>query len=275
MMTTLKDFTGKQFGLLLVISQAGKNKHGQPKWLCQCSCGKTKVIQHELLVKNANNSCRCKSREVNNLIGQRFERLVVISFAERNRHNQPQWLCQCDCREQVVVRGCSLTSKNTRSCGCLAKDTATTHGMTKTTTYRSWSNMIARCTNPTDSEWQRYGGRGIIVDVRWLNFENFLEDMGQRPEGSSLDRLDPNGDYCLQNCRWATPTEQANNRRNSRLITFGGVTKTLAQWAAQLGINPTTLSYRIQAGWPIEQAFTHPVNHQSYSRQSQQCQVDT
>ena len=101
MTATLKDLTGKRFGLLLVIGQAGKNKHGQPKWLCQCDCGKTKLVKHEVLVKSAINSCRCKHREVKNLLGQRFGRLVVVSLAARNRHHQPQWLCQCDCGNKI------------------------------------------------------------------------------------------------------------------------------------------------------------------------------
>lgn len=265
----LKDLTGKRFGRLIVISRGANSKHGQTQWLCLCDCGSTKIIQGSSLNSGLTRSCGCLSKEIKNLTGQRFGRLVVVSLAERNRHNQPQWLCQCDCGERVVVRGCSLTSKNTRSCGCLAKDTATTHGMTKTVTYHSWSSMIARCTNPADPEWQRYGGRGIKVCARWLNFENFLEDMGQRPDGTSLDRIDPNGDYYSQNCRWATPNQQANNRRSNRLLTFGGVTKTVTQWATELGINSTTLSYRIQAGWPVEQALTQPVNHQLYAKRSQ------
>jgi hypothetical protein len=269
MVTMPKDLTGKRFGLLLVIGQAGKNKHGQPKWLCQCDCGKTKVVLHEMLVKSTNNSCRCKRREVKNLLGQRFGRLVVVSLAERNRHHQPQWLCQCDCGQSVIIRGCSLTSQNTRSCGCLLREVKVKHGMSQSPTYQSWSNMIARCTYPNDSEWQRYGGRGIKVGERWLNFENFLLDMGQRPEGTTLDRLDPNADYCSQNCRWATPTEQANNRRNSHFLTFDGVTKTLSEWATVLGINRTTLSYRLKMGWSLEQAFTQPVNHKFCLRQSQ------
>lgn len=178
--------------------------------------------------------------KIKDLAGQRFERLVVLSLAQRNRHNQPQWLCQCDCGQTLVVRGCSLTSKNTQSCGCLLREVIVKHGMSQTPTYGSWAAMLDRCFQATDPDWNLYGGRGIKVDQRWLKFENFLADMGKRPEGTSIDRIDPNGDYCKENCRWATAKEQANNRRNNRFLTFKGATKTLAEWALELGLGRST-----------------------------------
>lgn len=118
---------------------------------------------------------------------------------------------------------------------------------TRTRTHRIWSGMIARCRYPS---W--YTFRGIRVCDRWQTYENFLADMGEAPEGKSIDRIDNDGDYCPENCRWATDTEQMNNRGCNVHLTIGGVTKTLSQWARETGIPKTTISQRIKRGWPAD-----------------------
>lgn len=131
-----------------------------------------------------------------------------------------------------------------------------THGMSGTSTYRSWVSMVQRCTNPNNGRYSSYGGRGITVCDRWLSFLNFDEDMGERPEGKSIDRYpDVNGNYEPSNCRWATPKEQGCNRRNNRLIEFGGKTATLSQWAEQIGIPRETLLSRLDRGWDLKRAL--------------------
>ncbi len=127
-------------------------------------------------------------------------------------------------------------------------------------TYHSWAGMTARCTNEGHRNYALYGGRGITVCDRWLSFPNFLADMGEKPRGLSLDRIDGNGNYEPSNCRWATATEQARNRSNTRTLTLNGETRPLAEWAERTGIHPATLSDRVHHGWTDERALTEPVN---------------
>ncbi len=130
------------------------------------------------------------------------------------------------------------------------------HGMRRTRIYRIWSAMKNRCFNPKNKDYPRYGGRGIAVCERWLKFENFLADMGERPLSMSIDRIDNDGNYEPGNCRWATRMEQQNNQRKNRFFVLNGVTKTLSEWASCLGINRNTLQTRFQRGWPAERALS-------------------
>lgn len=132
----------------------------------------------------------------------------------------------------------------------------TRHGMTKTPTWRSWESMRARCENPDNKDWPRYGGRGISVCERWHSFELFLADMGIRPEGMTIDRIDMNGNYEPGNCRWETPTAQARNRRSSVFVEFAGERMTVSAWAERTGLERKTLEYRIRIGWTPERALT-------------------
>lgn len=136
-----------------------------------------------------------------------------------------------------------------------------THGHSKppTSTYHSWSNMKSRCDNPSYTHYADYGGRGISYCDRWEDFENFLADMGIRPEGRTLDRIDSNKGYYIDNCRWATPREQACNRTNSVELTYKGITKPLALWADDLNLSYHTLYLRIfRRGFTVEKAFSTP-----------------
>lgn len=130
--------------------------------------------------------------------------------------------------------------------------------LSRTSTYTIWKTMVARCTRPHAKDFPRYGGRGITVCERWRTFANFLADMGERPAGLTLDRKDGTGGYEPANCRWATPKEQARNRRNNVLLTHDGQTATVAEWAERTGLERKTLEYRVRAGWPAERALTTP-----------------
>jgi hypothetical protein len=131
-----------------------------------------------------------------------------------------------------------------------------THGLSGSTTRKSWEAMIRRCANTLDKDYPRYGGRGIQVCERWQDFHNFVADMGIKPAGTSLDRIDVNGNYEPSNCRWETAKGQANNRRSNVLIAFNGRSQTTAEWARELGICPKTLRYRIRAGWSLDDALS-------------------
>lgn len=119
-------------------------------------------------------------------------------------------------------------------------------------TYKIWAGMIQRCTNPSRPYYEHYGGRGITVCERWMNFENFLADMGARPAGLTIDRIDNDGNYCPENCRWATPSEQVNNSRANKWITHNGITDTQTNWARRLGMAPESLKHRLKVGIPLD-----------------------
>lgn len=137
-------------------------------------------------------------------------------------------------------------------------------------TYRSWEAMIRRATKPAHHAYGEYAGRGVIVCERWLNsFEAFLEDMGERPDGMSLDRVDNDGPYCPENCRWADMKTQQNNKRSNVFLDFDGRRQTLTQWAEEIGMGRTTLSARLKRGLSVEEALTSPIDvRYSFPRQS-------
>lgn len=130
-----------------------------------------------------------------------------------------------------------------------------THGMFGTPTYASWADMIQRCTNPRRRRYADYGARGISVCDRWRKFEHFLADMGTRPEGFELERNNNDGNYEPGNCRWATPTEQSNNRRSSHWLTVAGQTHTISEWARLTGIRASKIFKRLKRGWSPEKAL--------------------
>lgn len=200
------------------------------------------------------------------MIGQRFGKLVVRRQVENGRKSNARYECLCDCGTLRVVYKTNLVNGRTLSCGCYHKQKAaedhTTHGKSHLAEYQVWGQMIARCTDPSNAGFRLYGGRGITVCDRWMELDNFIADMGLRPSPKhSIDRIDNQGPYCKENCRWATTFEQAQNTSRNRMLTFNGQTKCLTQWARELGISPNTLTFRLlKTGLSVEQALTTPIN---------------
>lgn len=198
------------------------------------------------------------------LVGQVFGRLTVIERAENYHRKFSRYLCRCECGRTLTVPGGHLRTSHTRSCGCIVNRRGTFGLSKKISEYNIWAFMIQRCLNPANPAFADYGGRGITVCERWReSLANFLSDMGPRPGPRySIDRLDNNGPYAPENCRWATRIEQNNNTRTNRMLSFNGKTQTMAQWARELGIQKTTLHARFNLyGWSVERALTTPVRH--------------
>lgn len=194
------------------------------------------------------------------MVGQKIGRLTVLTRGTGLNPKETYWYCQCECGNYITTTRRKLRSKNTRSCGCLAKEKNVcqqTHGLAKQIPeYHIWCAMNRRCTNPNAPDYDRYGGRGITVCKQWKSFAQFLADMGRRPSKKhSLDRIDNDQDYNPENCRWALSTTQQNNKQNNKLITHNGQTHTLAEWSKITGIKPSTLSWRIRNNWPTERAL--------------------
>lgn len=199
-----------------------------------------------------------KVHNFQDLDGKKFGHLTIMGFAG-TENGATFWFCVCKCKEITKVRAWDLKSGNTTSCGCYNKERDVTHGQTVgivSRTYTTWQSMLGRCLNPNDPAFDDYGGRGIKVCNRWLIFENFLEDMGERPENLSLDRIKNNKGYFKKNCRWATRKEQANNTRRNRLLFYNGKTQNVTQWSEELEINKNTIYGRLNSGWPIERVLT-------------------
>lgn len=184
-------------------------------------------------------------------VGAAFGNWTVLEQLTHKGHSVSR--CKCKCGTERLIRNEVLRSGGTKSCRCLMR---TRDGKSTSDEYICWRNMIARCTNPSTDSYYLYGGRGICVCDRWLVFSQFLDDMGDIPsKGMSIDRIDSNGHYQPDNCRWATSYEQSNNRRNNHRITAHGETLTITQWAARSGIHPCTIYRRLKRGLTEEDAI--------------------
>ena len=199
-----------------------------------------------------------------NLIGKRFGRLLVLEFSHKNKFGNFHWKVKCDCGKENITCGNSLTRGKTKSCGCLQSEIASKlskyhykHGMSGSSIHNTWLSMKQRCLDKKCPAYKNYGGRGIKVCNRWLHsFENFYADMGDRPEGLTLERIDNGKGYYKDNCKWADWITQQNNRRNNHLLTYKGVTLTLIQWAKKLDLSYPMLRVRIYRKWSIERVLS-------------------
>lgn len=169
-------------------------------------------------------------------VGYEYGKLCVLAHAGLTRHHN--WFCVCTCGTFCVVDGCDLATGNTVSCGCLWGERVVKHGSGGKRSFHIWKGMLRRCTNPKDKDYPKYGAVGIKVNVRWLQYEHFVADMGEPPDGMTLDREQPYGDYTLENCRWATATTQARNIRTPKRNTTGyvGVSRAGGGWRASVTV---------------------------------------
>lgn len=201
--------------------------------------------------------------------GTRFGRLIVVKdlgmlTCKSGTYKKHLYGCKCDCGKEVRVHRGNLLRGITQSCGCLFNEILlarnTTHGQSKTKEFKIWQGIISRCTLPSATGYKNYGARGITVCERWLHsYENFIQDMGPRPSPEhSVERVDNNGDYTPENCRWATQKEQVYNSRKAVLLTVNGVTAVQSDWARAAGIRQSVLGRRLRSGWSLEKAITTP-----------------
>jgi hypothetical protein len=196
--------------------------------------------------------------------GARYGRLVAVELdsvrASPNGATMAFWRCACDCGALTVVGAKNLQSGMTKSCGCYSRDRTrevrTKHGESRGYTYNSWRAARERCYNPKCRSFHLYGGRGIAMCERWADYRNFLADMGERPRGKTLDRIDGDGNYEPENCRWATAREQASHLPHTIQVEHEGEVASLFHYASLRGVNPATLAWRVREGGqgPVEAA---------------------
>lgn len=254
------DLTGQRFGKLTVLKRIENKKYKDREriqWLCKCDCGNTTKATTPSLRSGNKSSCGCLGRS--DIIGKRFGKLTVVEYCGM-KGDQSLWKCLCDCGNERICQIQYLRTSKNHSCGCV--NPLEKHGMSRSKIYHVWNGMKERCGNPNDKNYHNYGGRGITVCDEWLGehgFENFYKwaveagyDESKSRAEQSIDRINVNGNYEPNNCRWATQKEQANNERRNIRITYKGKTQTAKQWSEELGINYRTMRSRIKSGLSTE-----------------------
>ena len=279
--------TGSRFGKLIVLREGQRVPNGAKTArgiVVRCECGSDEFVTNiNNLRSGRTTSCGCAKRaaaakiaadqkgktreEIQSgrqagLEGQVFGKLSVVED-RGNLEGYRAYRCECSCGEETVVAAYRLLDdKGPRSCGCLQRETVTRHGMEGTRIYDIWQGMRARCRDPKDLSYERYGARGITVCERWYSdFAVFYADMGDPPtQDHTLERKENDGNYEPGNCRWASRKEQANNTRSNVHLTLNGVTHTAAEWSELTGINAATIRGRKRSGWSDERTLTEPAD---------------
>ena len=207
------------------------------------------------------------------ITGMKSGRLTVIKRTADHvspcSHKETRWDCICECGATTNIVSSRIITGRTKSCGCFqidrVRESNTKHGHksggVETSEYRAWVSMKDRCSNPNNPAFKNYGERGIVVCESWVNsFNNFISDMGHKPYGMTLERINNNDGYSHGNCKWATYYEQGKNKRNNVFITFDGVTLTISEWARKTGISKSAIRHRINRGWSKNRALTEGLN---------------
>lgn len=269
----ISECIGKKFGRLTVIGKASQTSEYSNQFLFQCECGNIIQEQPARVIKGHKISCgKCqfarlsaKPRfDINDYIGKKRGKITVISLAERT-HDDRLWKlhCECECGNFIDVTPSQFNRGVIKSCGCTkgigynTKDMRTKHPL-----YGTWRQMMGRCYNKKANRYDRYGGRGIYVCEEWHDFQKFakwVDSIGGRPGGMTLDRIDNDGPYCPENCRFVTWEEQHTRKSSSVYFEYNGKKLTIAQWSREIGISWNTLDGRIRRGWSTEKALNTPV----------------
>ena len=272
------NLSGQRFGRITVLKRNSSKPPGATWWDCLCDCGNTKVLRGSLLVSGNTRSCGCLEAEnrTNNVtrhkakaedyLGKKVGRITVTKVYTERQKVRVHGSCDCGNPWKGVLT--TLIKGRIQSCGCLIGESAkarfTKHGQTVgglTREYKAWQAMMRRCYDDQYKDYEHYHSRGITVCEEWRNDAGqFVKDMGECPEGYTLDRIDNNGPYAPWNCRWATRLTQARNSSQVRLLTFNGQTKPMSQWAEEMDISYYVLRTRLNnLGWDVARALTEPV----------------
>lgn len=249
---------GDRFGRLVVLQRA-VNRGGHSRWICRCDCGSQREVFGLVMLNGQTQSCGCYGQEVRErlrdatqweLTGKRLGKLEVLRRVESAKRGA-RWLCRCDCGAEIVLYGRDIRHprNSKRGCGrCTRRRYAEGKNLSRTRVYMVWRNMKSRCLDVGHKTYPRYGGRGVTICPRWLDFANFYADMGDGGPELQIDRISNDGPYSPENCRWATRSEQACNKRNNRRLTLKlccpscghgwEETRVQAEWARMLGAAP-------------------------------------
>lgn len=221
----LKDYTNTEMGFLKIIGRFEPKETDTAttaKWTAKCICGNECILTHKQISGKKKQNCGCGTRSTNYLPGTQYGRLTIVSEGPKLKYEHGsigQVWCECSCGnpELTLVRKNNLISGNTTSCGCTGEESRKTHGLSNSRTYQIHEGMLRRCRPNLAEQFPGHAGKGIKVCKEWDpklggSFENFYRDMGEVPDGMSLDRIDFNGDYCKENCRWASNSVQGYNK---------------------------------------------------------------
>lgn len=192
--------------------------------------------------------------------GHVFGKLTAVKYVGEPSRGYYAWECVCECGNRHTVQTSHLIAGSITSCGCNVR---TRRGASLHPLFKTWSNMVRRCTDPSDPAYPNYGGRGVKVSDDWMDPAKFISDMSPRPRGLTLERVDNDGPYSKENCKWADRIEQANNKRNVKVLILEGVARTLPEWSRHVGMPVETLRSRIAAGLDIRLALSLPRHNRS------------
>lgn len=261
------DYTGYKKGMLTATS-FDKRENGHSYWIFKCECGN----EISTRIDSTRTNCGCKPYKYKpnhkDLSGKKFGMLTVLQYSHSNtdsiNNKLAYWKCQCDCGNIVDAPSTKLLNRNNPSCGCDNTKRREKHGYSRTKLYGVRKGMIDRCYNHNSSRYSDYGGRGISICDEWINkkdgAKNFCEwalNNGYK-HGLSIDRINVNGNYEPNNCRWADSKTQANNTTRNHKLAYKGEVHTLAEWQDITGISQFCINSRISNGWKIEDALTIP-----------------